>query len=231
MVRTASIFFGIVKVLNVQQPTTIPQYTPPGSQNRPPIPPKKEGWKSIASTILIFIAAPLIALAITSFFFQSYEVDGPSMEASLQNNDRLVVLKLPRTWAKLSRQAYIPSRGTVVVFNKHGVTETGQSNDKQLIKRVVGLPGERIVITDGKVTIYNDAHPEGYNPDLSGEYILIADSTPGSIDIDIGQDEVFVLGDNRSNSLDSRNFGTVKSSDIVGRLLLRILPLNKLQAY
>src|SRR5687768_4586298 len=84
-------------------------------------PPKREGWKSAASTILILIIAPLIALFLVSFVFQSYEVDGPSMEQTLQNRDRLIVWKVPRTIARMTNKAFIPGRGEIVIFIKHGI--------------------------------------------------------------------------------------------------------------
>src|SRR5882762_2580960 len=70
--------------------------------------PDHEGLKSILSTIAILIIAPLIALTLTAFVFQSYEVDGPSMETTLQNHDRLIVVKVPRTFARITHHSYIP---------------------------------------------------------------------------------------------------------------------------
>src|SRR6266702_4799807 len=74
---------------------------------------KSDGWKSALSTIFILIAAPLVALALTAFVFQSYEVDGPSMQSTLQNHDRLIVLKVPRTIARITGHDFIPNRGDV----------------------------------------------------------------------------------------------------------------------
>ncbi len=150
----------------MQQPLTIPQSPaplPPDSNSLPvnlPDPPQSGRWRGAISTIAILIAAPLLALALTSFVFQSYEVDGPSMEASLQHKDRLIVLKVPRTVARITKHAYIPERGSIVIFVKHGLSDFGEgTGDKQLIKRVVGLPGERVVVRDGAITIYNNHHP------------------------------------------------------------------------
>src|SRR3989344_8382668 len=76
------------------------------------------GWRSVASTLGILIAAPIIALALTAFVFQSYEVDGPSMETTLQNSDRLIVWKLQRSIARLTKKDPIPHRYDVVIFVK-----------------------------------------------------------------------------------------------------------------
>jgi signal peptidase I len=218
----------------MEQTPTIPQ-PPQDSPYMSPTPPepqkKREEWRSIVSTILILISAPLIALTITSFVFQSYEVDGPSMETTLQNQDRLIVLKLPRTISKITRHPYIPTRGEIIVFARKGMDELEQPNERQLIKRVIGLPGDRVVIENGSVLIYNSEHPEGYNPDVGVEYPAINESTPGNVDLHVDEGEIFVMGDNRSNSLDSRSFGTIASDEIVGKLVLRILPLNKAKTY
>lgn len=190
------------------------------------------GWRSVLSTIGILIAAPLIAIFLTAFVFQSYEVDGPSMETTLQNRDRLIVWKVPRTWSRISKQDYVPQRGEVIVFVKHGLYEEPSGQEKQLIKRVVGVPGDRVVIADGQITIYNAQNPTGFNPDLNHEYTAnIVKPTTGNVDVKVNENEVFVSGDNRTNSLDSRAFGVVKSHDIVGKMVLRIFPLNAFKSY
>jgi signal peptidase I len=188
---------------------------------------QREGLKSALSTLLILIAAPLVAYLIVTFVFQSYEVDGPSMESTLQNHDRLIVMKAPRTLARIEGKSYIPSRGSIIVFKqKLGLTVNG-TDERQLIKRVIGLPGDRVVVKDDVITIYNKEHPDGYNPDANVSWSSVVTKTGGGpIDRVIGDDEVFVCGDNRANSLDSRVFGPVKADAIVGRLSLRILPAN-----
>src|SRR3990167_778956 len=103
---------------------------------------KRDSKKSIISTIIILIAAPLIALSLTTFVFQSYEVDGPSMETTLQIHDRLVVLKTGKTWSKIRGKSFIPKRGEIIIFSLNGSEESGEG-DRQLIKRVIGLPGDR----------------------------------------------------------------------------------------
>lgn len=194
-------------------------------------PKNRDGWKSIASTLAILIAAPLTALLLTTFVFQSYEVDGPSMETTLQNTDRLIVWKLPRSIARVSKKPITPARGEVVIFIKRGLFGIS-GEEKQLIKRVVGLPGDRVVVRDGKITIYNDANPDGFNPDIDKKFSAgINNYTNGSVDLVVPPNEYFLCGDNRPNSLDSRVFGTVKAEDIVGELAYRILPANKFQAF
>jgi signal peptidase I len=223
----------------MQQEPIIPQQTPIIPDNNPteqsPVVVRSgrsgEGWRSILSTILILIAAPIVAIMLTTYVFQSYEVDGPSMETTLQNHDRLIIWKAARTWSRIDHSTFIPKRGEIIVFNKKGLLDTSRNEEKQLIKRVIALPGERIVIKDGLVTVYNAKYPEGFNPDKGTDYIKSASSTIGTVDLVVPKGEVYVCGDNRGNSLDSRYFGPVPATDIVGTLVMRIFPVNKAEAF
>lgn len=189
-------------------------------------------WRSVLPTLGIFIAAPVMALLLTAFIFQSYQVDGPSMETTLQNQDRLVVWKAPRTVARITKHAYVPERYSIIVFKKSGLLGPGGAQEKQLIKRVIGMPGDRIVVSDGHITIYNAEHPDGFNPDSNHDFSSgIATLTSGNIDLKIQEGQVFVCGDNRTNSQDSRSFGVVPVKDIVGKLELRIFPFDKLKSF
>ena len=202
-----------------------PSQTPQVSQT----PHAREGWKSIGSTLLIFILAPIAALFLTFFVFQSYQVDGPSMETTLQDKDRLIVNKLPRTWSRITRHQYVPSRGDIIVFHRKSTAEFG--GDKQLIKRVIALPGERVVVKNGIITVYNSDRPEGFQPDKEQPYGSVIATTQGNVDLVVGEDELFVSGDNRGNSLDSRSFGPIKAEDIVGKLEYRVFPFDKAQSF
>ncbi|HSX24321.1 MAG TPA: signal peptidase I [Candidatus Saccharimonadales bacterium] len=194
---------------------------------RPP-----SGWRSAFSTIGILLAAPIIALLLTAFVFQSYEVDGPSMETTLQNHDRLIVWKVPRTISRITNHAFVPHRDDVIVFVKHDLFEAGTTQPKQLIKRVIGLPGDHVIVQDGVITIINKQHPGGYNPDIDHEFSQnIASVTTGDVDVVVPVGEVFVCGDNRTNSLDSRSFGTIPVNDIVGKLSLRIFPFTNFKSF
>lgn len=194
---------------------------------------QKSRRRDTLSTIAIIIAAPLIALFLVAFVFQSYEVQGPSMLTTLHDKDRLIVIKAAKTWSKITGNAYIPERYDIIIFNKQEASiNPEETNQKQLIKRVIGLPGDRVVIKDGEVTIYNGNHPAGFKPDKEGPHAGVIKFTSGNdVNMVIGSDEVFVMGDNRSDSLDSRIFGPVHASDIVGRLAVRILPLDQKKTF
>ncbi len=174
--------------------------------------------------------APLIAIFLAAFVIQSYQVDGQSMETALQNRDRLIVNKVPRTWARVTHHAYVPKRGDIIVFNQAGL-DFNSLKEKQLIKRVIGLPGDRVVVNNGKITLYDKARPNGFNPDKTGLYTIAAPVTPGDVDLTLGSGEIFVCGDNRTNSEDSRYFGPVNTNKIVGKLSFRIIPIDKVQHY
>ncbi len=188
----------------------------------------KSGWKSIGSTVGILLFAPLLAIFITVYVFQSYEVYGLSMSTTLQNGDRLIVQKFSKNWARIRGHEYVPRRGEIIVFDKPAFVATGSNDVRHLIKRVIGLPGERVVAKDGEYTVYNNEFPNGFNPDDGKDYAKDIITTPGNVDISVGPDEVFVSGDNRTNSLDSRNFGAIKTKSITGVATIRFLPIDNI---
>ena len=188
-------------------------------------------WKDLFSTIGILLTALVVALLMITFVFRSYQVDGPSMESTLQNTDKLIIWKVPRTWAYITHHAYIPGRGDIIVFNESGLSQFGQADSKQLIKRVIGLPGDRIVVSNGVYTVYNQQNPKGFDPDKTLPYGKVIDVTSGNIDVTLGKDQLFVSGDNRPDSLDSRAFGPINASQIVGKLVLRVFPLTNAKAF
>lgn len=182
-----------------------------------------QGLRDVMSIFGVLASALILAFCLITFVFQSYQVDGPSMQTTLQNNDHLIVWKVSKTFANLTGRHYIPNRGDVIVFNELDPTS---SDTKQLIKRVIALPGERVVVKNNQITVYNDDFPNGFSPDKTLPYGKVIVTTPGNVDLVVGEDEVYVCGDNRTNSLDSRVFGPIDSKQIVGKLVLRVLPLN-----
>jgi signal peptidase I len=201
-------------------PAPIKPTVEPANQNR---------WRSIVSTAGLFFSAFLIAILLNTFVIQSYQVDGQSMEPTLQNDDRLIVNKVPRTISRVDGHQYVPHRGDIIIFNQEGLP--GFIGPKQLIKRVIGLPGEHVVVTGGKITVYNSQHPEGFNPDITGDYHISAPSTTGEFNNYLAKDQLFVCGDNRPNSEDSRFFGPINTNQVVAKLVLRILPINNTKSF
>jgi len=95
---------------------------------------------------------------------------------------------------------------------------------------VIGLPGEEIKVEDGTVTIINTQHPDGFVLDENA-YLPAGLQTGGSIDRTLGPDEYFVMGDNRPFSSDSRAWGTVPKTDIIGKVMLRAWPLSQISVF
>ncbi|HET8991733.1 MAG TPA: signal peptidase I [Candidatus Saccharimonadales bacterium] len=190
-------------------------------------------WRELLSTVGILATAIAVAIFIIIFVFRSYQVDGPSMQNTLHNGDKLIIWKLPRTWASITGTPYVPARGDIIVFNESGLAAYGQANDKQLIKRVIGLPGDRVVINNGVNTIYNKAHPHGFDPDKTLGYFkgVNIPNTSGNLNIKLGNNQLFVEGDNRPDSLDSRIFGPINDSQIIGVLILRVFPISSAKVF
>lgn len=213
----------------VSQPSVTPLPTPTDAPKR-----RNGDLKSTIASILILCMAPIIAILLTLFVFQSYQVDGPSMESTLHNNDRLIVWKAPRTLARITGHQYVPNRGDVIIFTEPGLGNYDEPDgSKQLVKRVIGLPGDRVVIKDGSITIYNDANPNGFKPDTTLPYGKehAVPTTTDDVDVTLDTDELFVCGDNRPNSLDSRMFGPIKTDQVIGKLVMRILPLSQTKIF
>lgn len=185
-----------------------------------------------AISITIFIVIVLIGtLFINTFIFRSFSVVGPSMETTLYTGDRLIVNRLPVTIAQLENKTYTPARGQIIVFKNPRYTDG--IGDEYIVKRVIGLPGERVVLKDGHYTVYNKQNPKGFNPDdfNHGEP---GSPTSGSGDWIVPSDELFVSGDHRqgSYSFDSRNgLGTIPLYDVVGPVNFRIWPINKIRTF
>lgn len=169
----------------------------------------------------IAIAGVTIVTLFTLVIMQPFHVQGSSMSPTMKEGDRLFILKVGKIKAWLLGQDYTPKRGEIIVFH-HPV------NDEKWVKRVVGLPNERIVIRNNKITIYNEEFPEGFHPQLNldpplPEFPL----NEPVVDRLIGSREVFVIGDNRlqDGSVDSRREDNTPLESIDGPVFIRIIPL------
>lgn len=206
--------------------TEPPQPTQPSLQARPVQPERKQKRQKKEGGVLSFLSTLLVAFILVQiinlFFFQSYKVFGSSMVPTLHDGDRLIISKVGKTTSRIKRRDYRPQRGDVIVFIDP------QRSDLQLIKRVIGLPGERVVVLDGKLTVYNTENPNGFNPD-NADYGKDLPRSSGENDVKVPENHIFVSGDNRagSNSLDSRNeLGTVPEENIIGTLKVRLWPFD-----
>jgi len=164
------------------------------------------GLRFIREILETVIPAVMIALLINLFMAQATRVYGQSMEPNLRTDQRLIV-------EKLSYHLHPPRRGDVVVLKLH------HDNSELLIKRIIALPGERVEIREGRVFINGQVLEEPYLDQLTAGQMAPKAVPPL---------HVFVLGDNRGFSNDSRSFGMVSFSDIVGRAFFSYWPLDRL---
>lgn len=165
---------------------------------------KSSWWE----TIKFIILALIIVTPIRMFVAQPFIVNGSSMDPTFATGQYLIV-------DELSYHLGDPSRGDVIILRYP------KDPSKFFIKRVIGLPYETIEIRGGAVTIKNEAHPEGIT--LDEPYIKYPKND--TLSRTLGEGEYFVMGDNRAASSDSRYWGTVPRNLIVGRALLRLLPV------
>ena len=172
----------------------------------------KDTLKSVLNTSIYFLCVLICVFLIITFVGQRIEVVGESMSPTLSDGDFLLV-------DKLSYRFKDPGRFDIIVFPYKF------ENNTNFIKRVVGLPGESIFIDEtGKIYINGEILNEGYGKDI------IENSGRAYEEIILGEDEYFVLGDNRNNSMDSRdpNIGNIKRQEIVGKALIRVFPFDKM---
>lgn len=147
------------------------------------------------------------------FLFKPFYVKGQSMEPNFYEKDYLII-------DEISYRFNQPKRGEIVVFK----APVGKD---YYLKRIIGLPGERVKIEDNKVIVYNKENPQGF---LVEEAYLTED-TKGSINQTLGDDEYFLMGDNRDESYDSRRFGPVPEEDIVGKVWFRGWPFSRVSFF
>lgn len=186
--------------------------------------------KDIVSFVTFILLVGVGTLLINNFVFRSFNVEGPSMEETFYTGDRLIVNRIPVTISQAQNKPYVPDRGQIIVFKNPRYID-GQP-DAYLVKRVIAFPGERVVVKDGVLTVYNMEHPAGFQPDdyLDGP----GSPTSGETDTIVPEQTLFVAGDHREGSFsyDSRNgLGTVPFYDVIGPVSIRIFPLNKIHTY
>ncbi|MFH0739779.1 MAG: signal peptidase I [bacterium] len=170
----------------------------------------KTGFSFIWEVLQVVIVALAIVMPIRLFIFQPFIVKGASMEPSFHGGDYLIV-------DEISYRFKSPERGEVLVF-KYPLDKS-----QRFIKRIIGLPGERVDIAAGKITITSAI---GDKKLLNEIYITtpFSEMVLENNSMTLGENEYYVMGDNRSHSYDSRNWGVLKREDIVGRVVFRAWP-------
>ena len=166
--------------------------------------------------IKVVALAGVTIVLVRYFLFKPFYVKGASMEPNFYEKEYLII-------DELSYRFHDPARGDVVVFRP-------PEDDKEFfLKRIIGLPGERVKVAEGQVIIYNKEHPEGITLDES--YLPKSLITTGEQNTVLSANQYFVLGDNRPNSYDSRRFGAIDRSAVVGRAWLRGWPFDRVQKF
>lgn len=151
-----------------------------------------------------------VAFLIRFFLIQPFYISGQSMEPNFKNNQYIIV-------DQISYRIKSPKRGDVIVF------KYPRNVAFSFVKRIIGLPGETVNVANGEVTIYNKVHPNGIK--LEEDYIT--SRTPLQTNLTLGNDEYFVLGDNRPNSSDSRTWGALPRHLIVGKVWVVLYPFEE----
>lgn len=162
------------------------------------------------------VAALSIFLVVYLFLMQPHQVNGNSMYPNFEDREYLMT-------DKISYRTGEPKRGDVVVFHAPAGAHCPAGTGCDFIKRVIGLPGEVVEVTNGKIYVNNKILDEYYLPE---EFLTYPGSYTASGPIVVPPGEYFVCGDNRSHSSDSRAFGTVPKANIVGKVFFRYWPPN-----
>jgi len=162
----------------------------------------------------VIVIALVIVVPLRVFVFQPFLIRGDSMEPNYHSGDYLII-------DQLSYRFHAPERGEVIVL------KFPLDPSQRFIKRIVGLPGETVEVQDGKVVVYGK---EERRRDVvvldESVYLPLGLQTPGSVRIDLAEQEYFVLGDNRSFSSDSRKWGVLEKELIVGKVFLNVFSLE-----
>jgi signal peptidase I len=199
-------------MLRVIQPAADAPDAPDGDAPEPPR--KHSGTRQVVEWLIVVGAALLVALIVRVFLFQAFFIPSESMTPTLEKHDRVIV-------NKLSYKLHDVHRGDIIVFK----TPPGQDDGvNDLVKRVIGLPGETVEFRDGSVFVNGKQLDEHYLPDGT----VTAPTCGVATSVTVPAGHYWVMGDNRTQSKDSRCFGAIPKGDIVGRAFFRFWPLSRI---
>lgn len=171
---------------------------------------KIKGQNFLGDTVKFMLLALLIVIPLRVFIAQPFIVSGSSMVPTFNNGEYLII-------DEISYRFNNPERGDVIIL------KYPDNPSKFFIKRIIGLPGEKINIINGKVSIEKS---DGQTEEIEEEYVINKSFDNSSLSLE--ENEYFVMGDNRPNSLDSRSWGVLPKNLIKGRAFLRLLPVGKI---
>ncbi len=168
----------------------------------------KKGGGVVEYLVILFVSFALVFGFVRPFVMEAFWIPSGSMIPTLQINDRVLVNKFIYRFTE-------PERGDIVVF------QSVESSDQDLIKRVVGLPGDEIAVRNGNLFVNGDPQKEPYTNKNLPDVSFFAKTT-------VPRNHVFVMGDNRGNSQDSRVFGPLPKKNIEGEAFLRFWPPGRI---
>lgn len=178
---------------------------------------KKGFWQNLREWIQVIVIALIVALPVRFFIAEPFIVQGASMDPTFSTGQFLIVDRVTYRFEE-------PQRGDVIVF------EYPNNPSVYYIKRIIGLPGETVSIKQGKVSIINEQYPKGFElnePYINSAHFSISDFNSKTL----SATEYFVMGDNRAESSDSRIWGPLDKDFIVGRPIVRLIPINTLSIF
>jgi signal peptidase I len=164
--------------------------------------------------IKVVVLSAITIFIVRTYLFKPFVVEGQSMEPAYYSKEYLLI-------DELSYRFREPARGETIVLRAPVIKK------EYYLKRIVGLPGERVKIEENKVIIFNDQFPQGTV--VEEDYLV--QKTMDKVNVILGPDEYFVMGDNRGESYDSRKFGPIQRSSIVGRTWFRGYPFNRVSFF
>ncbi|HEX3947178.1 MAG TPA: signal peptidase I, partial [Acidimicrobiales bacterium] len=178
--------------------------------------PRRRRW--LVEWGIIVVLAVVVAVVVRAFVFQTFYIPSTSMYPTLKAGDRIIV-------SKLSYHLHTVGRGDVIVFSRPPTEHCGGPPVPDLVKRVIGLPGDTISAQGGQVYIDGKLLPEPWLPKVSSTY------TSNFGPLKVPTNEYFMMGDNRVDSCDSRYWGPIERTTIVGKVVLRIWPISQVKFF
>src|SRR4051794_2449642 len=186
----------------------------PGAAN--PASGSRRSRSSAVSWVVTVAVAVAVAVVVRTFLFQMFWIPSESMSPTLEQGDRVIVTKVGDPSG--------PTRGDVLVFSRPPALTSAEDN---LIKRVIGLPGDHIAFVDGKVFVNEVPLDEPYLPPGTQTVDLSSPGCALAAPCVVGSDELWMMGDNRDHSADSRRFGPIKRDTVVGRAFVTVWPFSR----
>jgi signal peptidase I len=200
---------------------------PAGTPGPSPAPADAQSTRWIKEAVIVVVVAVLVAVLLRAFVVQTFFIPSGSMEPTLQVGDRILV-------NKLSYHLHSVDRGDIVVFSRPATEDCGGQQVNDLVKRVIGLPGDVVSLSGGYVYIDGKRLDETWLPS-SEQGITVAGPAGNSSDLArpyrVPTNDYFVMGDNRTDSCDSRYWGPIAKSLIVGKVEVRVWPITSLHIF